>query len=117
MTIAPTEPAGSPERPHQAGDGDRAGEPVQRWSAQRKLQAVQRLLRGEPLEVVARSLNVTAARLSQWRERVLAAGAAALKERERDARDDGPSGNAGGGRSPGCRPRSARSLWTTSCCA
>lgn len=88
MTIAPTEPAGSPERPHQAGDGDRAGEPVQRWSAQRKLQAVQRLLRGEPLEVVARSLNVTAARLSQWRERVLAAGAAALKERERDARDD-----------------------------
>lgn len=88
MTIAPPEPAGSPEHFQQAGAGDPAGGPVQRWSAQRKLQAVQRLLRGEPLEMVARSLNVTAARLSQWRERVLAAGAAALKERERDARDD-----------------------------
>ena len=46
-----------------------------------------RLLRGEPLELVARELNVTAARLSQWRERALLAAAAALKERERE-RDD-----------------------------
>ena len=33
-------------------------------------------------------LNVTAARLSEWRERALLAAGAALKERERDDRDD-----------------------------
>jgi anti-sigma28 factor (negative regulator of flagellin synthesis) len=37
---------------------------------------------------VARELNVAAQRLSQWREIAHAAAAAALKERERDARDD-----------------------------
>ena len=47
-----------------------------------------RLLRGEPLELVARGLNVTAARLSEWRERALLAAEAALKERERDDRDN-----------------------------
>ncbi|ALG75675.1 hypothetical protein VY88_28150 [Azospirillum thiophilum] len=50
--------------------------------------AVTRLLRGEPLEVVARELNVTVARLSEWRERALAAVASAMKERERDERDE-----------------------------
>ena len=45
----------------------------------RKLRAVSRLLRGEPLELVARELNVTAARLSEWRDRALLA-AEALKE-------------------------------------
>ncbi|MBP2232606.1 hypothetical protein J2847_005937 [Azospirillum agricola] len=49
---------------------------------------VTRLLRGEPLEVVARELNVTVARLSEWRERALAAAASAMKERERDERDE-----------------------------
>jgi hypothetical protein len=49
---------------------------------------VSRLLRGEPLELVARELNVTAARLSAWRDRAVAAAEAALKERERDGRDD-----------------------------
>ena len=34
------------------------------------------------------SCNVTAARLSQWRDRALLAAEAALKERERDDRDD-----------------------------
>lgn len=47
-----------------------------------------RLLRGEPLEVVARELNVTVSRLLEWRERALAAAASAMKERERDERDD-----------------------------
>jgi transposase len=32
--------------------------------------------------------NVSIARLSEWRERVLAGAATALKERERDDRDD-----------------------------
>lgn len=40
-----------------------------RDSARRKLAAVTRLLRGEPLETVARELNVTVARLSEWRGR------------------------------------------------
>ena len=51
---------------------------------------VARLLRGEPLELVARETKVSIARLSEWRERALAGAATALKERERerDDRDD-----------------------------
>jgi transposase len=86
---APTEPAGLSERSQQAGGDKSAGSPPpRRCSAKRKLSAVSRLLRGEPLELVARELNVTAARLSQWRDRALLAAEAALKERERDDRDD-----------------------------
>ena len=58
-----------------------------RASARRKLAAVTRLLRGEPLETVARELDVTVARLSEWRDRALVAAEAAMKERERDSRD------------------------------
>jgi len=47
-------------------------------SGQRKSAAVLRLLRGEDLEMVSRSLGVTAATLSGWREAFLAAGEAAL---------------------------------------
>ena len=84
-----TEPAGSPQRSQEAGGGEPAGgPPSQRFSAKRKLRAVNRLLRGDPLELVARELNVTAARLSEWRDRALLAAEAALKERERDDRDD-----------------------------
>jgi hypothetical protein len=36
----------------------------------------------------ARETNVSIARLSEWRERALAGAATALKERERDDRDD-----------------------------
>jgi transposase len=78
-----TEPADLSERSQQAGgDKSAGGRLPQRLSAKRKLRAVSRLLRGEPLELVARELNVTAARLSQWRERALLAAEAALKERE-----------------------------------
>ena len=49
---------------------------------------VARLLRGEPLELVARETNVSIARLTEWRDRALAGAATALKERERDDRDD-----------------------------
>ena len=45
-------------------------------------------MRGEPLELVAREMNVSIAKLSEWRERALAGAATALKERERDDRDD-----------------------------
>jgi hypothetical protein len=49
---------------------------------------VARLLRGEPLDLVARQTNVSVARLTDWRDRALAGAATALKERERDDRDD-----------------------------
>jgi transposase len=49
-----------------------------RMSRQRKAAAVLWLRRGEDLEMVSRSLGVTAATLSSWREAFLAAGEAAL---------------------------------------
>ena len=45
-------------------------------------------MRGEPLVSVARELNVTAARLSAWRDRALLEAGSALKDRERDRLDD-----------------------------
>ena len=59
-----------------------------RMTAGRKSDAVLRPLRGEPLEIVARELSVTAADLSAWREAFLEAGAASLKSRARDDRDE-----------------------------
>jgi Transposase len=59
-----------------------------RYSVQRKMAVVARLLRGEPLDVVAREANVSVAKLTEWRERGLAGAASALKERERDDRED-----------------------------
>ena len=59
-----------------------------RMTAGRKREAVLRLLRGEPLEIVARELAVTAADLSAWRDAFLEAGAASLKSRARDDRDE-----------------------------
>ncbi len=76
------------ERPHRAGGGEPVGGPTRRFSAQRKLEAVGKMMRGEPLELVARELNVTAARLSAWRDRAWLGAGSALKDRERDRRDD-----------------------------
>jgi hypothetical protein len=59
-----------------------------RMTAGRKRDAVLRLLRGEPLEIVARELAVTAADLSAWRDAFLEAGATSLKARARDDRDE-----------------------------
>ena len=56
-------------------------------SAGRKQGAVLRLLRGEALELVSRTLGVTAAELSTWREAFLAGGAASLKTRPADGRE------------------------------
>src|SRR3712207_3235298 len=47
-----------------------------RMSRQRKRDAVLRLLRGEDLEMVSRSLGVTAATLTAWRDAFLAGGEA-----------------------------------------
>ena len=67
---------GDAERPSESGAAapGRGG----RMSRQRKTAAVLRLLRGEDLETVSRSLGVTAATLSGWRDAFLAAGEAAL---------------------------------------
>jgi len=50
-------------------------------SRRRKAAAVLRLLRGEDLETVSRSLGVTAAALTTWRDAFLAAGEAVLTTR------------------------------------
>jgi transposase len=62
-----------PQEPGAASPG-RGG----RMSRQRKAAAVLRLLRGEDLELVSRSLGVTAATLTAWRDAFLSAGEAAL---------------------------------------
>ena len=71
-----------------AGAASSGAGPERRLSARRKLAAVTRLLRGEPLETLAREFNVTVARLSEWRDRALVAAEAAMKERERDSRGE-----------------------------
>src|ERR1700731_4489741 len=80
-------PEGAPERSPKDGEGV-DGNVAKRFSVQRKMAVVARMLRGEPLELVARETNVSIARLSEWRERALAGAATALKEHERDDRDD-----------------------------
>ena len=84
-------PEGAPERSPKAGEGALSGvdgRGAKRFSVQRKMAVVARLLRGEPVELVARETTVSVARLTEWRERALEGAASALKERERDDRDD-----------------------------
>lgn len=59
-----------------------------RLTARRQRDAVLRVVRGEPLEIAARELAVTAADASGWRETLLEAGSASLKSRARDNRDE-----------------------------
>jgi transposase-like protein len=59
-----------------------------RFSANRKTDAVLRLLRGEDLDALSRELGVTAATLSSWRDAFLDGGKAALKSRPADDRDE-----------------------------
>src|SRR3954466_15914090 len=83
-------PAGAPtcaQNADAAAPSGGAG-PETRNSARRKLAAVTRLLRGEPLETLARELNVTAAATSEWRDPPLVPAEAAMKERERGGRDE-----------------------------
>jgi transposase len=55
-----------------------------RWSAGKKLEAVLRLLRGEPLEALSRELGVEAHRLAAWRDDFLEGGKEALKGQRPD---------------------------------
>ena len=59
-----------------------------RFSANRKTEAILRLLRGEDLETLSRELGVTAATLSSWRDAFLDGGKASLKSRPADDRDE-----------------------------
>jgi transposase len=67
----------------EAGGPGRGG----RMSRRRKTAAVLRLLRGEDLETVSRSLGVTAATLTGWRDAFLAAGEASLATRPADGEE------------------------------
>lgn len=58
-----------------------------RMSRPRKREAVLRLLRGEDLELVSRSLGITAATLSGWRDDFLNAGEAALASKPADGKE------------------------------
>ena len=55
-----------------------------RWSANKKQDAVLRLLRGETLDELSRELRVEAHRLSAWRDEFLAARKEGLKGRVGD---------------------------------
>jgi transposase len=70
----------APESSASAGGG--------RWSAKRKVSVVLELLRGADLESTSRKYRVTAATLSEWRNRFLAGGEAILKSREVDVEDE-----------------------------
>ena len=68
MTIdAGLKPEGAPERSPIAGAGAPSGVDAgpRRYSVQRKMAVVARLLRGEPLDVVAREANVSVAKLTE----------------------------------------------------
>ena len=67
-------PEGAPERSPKAGEGAPSGVEgnwPKRFSVQRKMAIVARLLRGQPLELVARETEVSVAGLTEWRERAL----------------------------------------------
>ena len=71
-------PEGAPERSPKSGVGAASGvdgNGPKRFSVQRKIAIVARLLRGEPLDLVARQTNVSLARLPEWRDRALAGAA------------------------------------------
>jgi transposase len=53
----------------------------ERWSAQRKMELVLRLLRGEPLDAVSRESQVPAHELEGWKRVFLEAGGRGLKSR------------------------------------
>src|ERR1017187_5422620 len=105
---------GAAERSPKAGAGapsgvDRNG--AKRFSVERKMAVVARLLRGEPLDLVARQMNVSVAKLTEWRGRALSGVGTAFEGRQGDDR----AAQIAPTKSPGCNPRWARSPWTTNC--
>ena len=68
-----TKGAGSPGKP--------------RMTVARKIDATVRVIRGEPMELVARDLGVTAADVSRWHEALFEGAECALKEKKSDPKD------------------------------
>ena len=56
----------------------------QRWTVRRKQEAVLRLVRGEPVELLSRELGIETYRLEAWREKAMAGIETALKMRKGD---------------------------------
>lgn len=75
-------------RAHNAGDGGAVAGGSRRFSANRKLAVVQRLMRGESLDAVSREENAPVHRLTEWRDKFMMGAESALEERERDAREE-----------------------------
>jgi len=59
-----------------------------RWSANKKTDAVMRLLRGEKLDVLSRELKIEAHLLARWRDEFLEGGKDRLKGHRSDADDE-----------------------------
>jgi len=59
-----------------------------RWTSQRKMEVVLRLLKGEDLDALSRELNVKSSSLAKWRDEFLSAGQASLMSRKPDAREE-----------------------------
>jgi transposase len=59
-----------------------------RWSAGKKMEAVLRLLRGEPLDVLSREFGVEAHRPAAWRDDFLEGGKEALMGQRPDRSAD-----------------------------
>lgn len=74
---------GAAERELSSNDAA-TGRNTKRWSANRKKDAVLRLMRGEAIDAVSRDLGVEIYRLEEWREKALEGIDAALKAREAD---------------------------------
>jgi len=81
---------GARREPEKRAEGTPGGRPDDRgrFSSQRKMEAVLRLMRGEDLDALSRELGVTGATLGRWREQFIAGGQTALKSRPADERDD-----------------------------
>src|SRR5512137_980562 len=56
-----------------------------RWSANRKKEAVLRMMRGEPVDILSQELCIEIHRLEEWHEKALQGIEEALKFREGDA--------------------------------
>lgn len=78
MSNPPSNSGGNPSKPAIVAS-DVRGEV--RFSANRKIDLVLRLFRGESLDAVSRDANVPVSRLSEWREAFLAHGKEGLKSR------------------------------------
>lgn len=73
----------TPAAPEPAAATDPLG-PNQRWTVTRKREVALRLLRGEPMDALARELGVEIYRLEEWKNKALAGIDASLRERDGD---------------------------------